>query len=72
MSYKRYDHTCFAHNLRTIREMREMTQEEVARVTGLQPAAVSHFETGHRQPSLRNLVKLALALDTSPDNLLST
>jgi len=71
MSSKRYDHTSFPHNLRATREMRELTQDQLAELTGLQPAAVSHFETGQRQPNLRNLVRLALALNTSPDNLLT-
>jgi transcriptional regulator with XRE-family HTH domain len=46
MSSKRLDHTCFRHNLRRIREMSELTQEQLAEMTGLQPAAISHFETG--------------------------
>lgn len=71
MSNKRYDHTSFAHNLRATREMRELTQEQLADMTGLQPAAVSHFETGQRQPNLRNLVRLVIALNTSPNNLLT-
>ena len=33
-------------------------------------AAISHFETGQRVPSLASLVKLADALDTSVDALL--
>lgn len=69
MSFKRYDHTCFRHNLLRVREMRGLTQEQLAKKTGLQPAAISHFETGHRQPNLRNLVKLCLALNASIDGL---
>lgn len=71
MSFKRLDHTCFSHNLRRIRGMSELTQEQLAGMTGLQPAAISHFETGQRQPSLRNLVKLCLALDISADSLIT-
>ena len=71
MSSKRYDSTAFRHNLRAIREMHELTQEQLAEKAGLQPAAISHFETGQRQPGLRNLVKLCIALNTSPDSLLT-
>jgi transcriptional regulator with XRE-family HTH domain len=34
------------------------------------PAAVSHFETGQRVPSLESVVKLAEALEVSIDALL--
>ena len=34
------------------------------------PAAISHFETGERRPSLENLLKLADALAVSVDYLL--
>ena len=47
-----------------------MTQAELAKAAGLQPAAVSHFETGHRLPSAANLRKLCRALDCSADYLL--
>jgi len=71
MSFKRYDHTVFRHNLRTMREVDGLTQEQLAEKAGLQPAAISHFETGQRQPNLRNLVKLCLALRASPDEFLT-
>ena len=71
MSFKRYDHTCFSHNLRQMRETDGLTQEQLAEKAGMQPAAISHFETGQRQPSLRNLVKLCLALKASPDEFLT-
>ncbi len=39
-------------------------------MTGLQPAAVSHFETGARKPSFNNLKRLADALEVTTDFLL--
>ena len=36
----------------------------------MQPAAISHFETGQRSPSFENLRKLADALNVSVDYLL--
>lgn len=59
-----------SHFVRRLVEAREnvrWSQSDLARVTGLQPAAVSHFETGQRLPSLVNLVKLANALQVSID-----
>jgi transcriptional regulator with XRE-family HTH domain len=42
----------------------------LAKKTGLQPSAVSHFETGERAPSFENLRRLADALSVSIDYLL--
>lgn len=49
------------------RENLRWTQSDLAQATGLQPAAVSHFECGHRLPSLPNAVRLADALRVSLD-----
>ena len=59
-----------AGNLRRFREMRSLTQAELGTRAGIAPAAVSHFETGQRTPSLDSLVKLADALRVSVDALL--
>lgn len=49
------------------RENLRWTQADLAKVTGLQPAAISHFECGQRLPSLPNAVRLADALRVSLD-----
>lgn len=56
--------------LREARERRNMTQAELAEVLGLVVSAISHFETGSREPCVRNLKRLALALGVSADWLL--
>jgi transcriptional regulator with XRE-family HTH domain len=60
----------FQDRLRFAREARKLTQAELAEKSGLQPSAVSHFETGGRSPSFDNLKRLADALDVSTDYLL--
>lgn len=60
----------FARRLRAAREKRDLSQEELATRTGLQPSAISHFETGSRKPSFDNLRRLADALDVTTDYLL--
>jgi transcriptional regulator with XRE-family HTH domain len=55
--------------LRDCRELRGLSQSELAERTGLKPSAISHFETGQRAPSLANLVRLADALDVPLDTL---
>lgn len=60
----------FKDRLKKTREFREMSQADLAKKTGLKPAAVSHFETGQRAPSFDNLRKLSDALIVSIDYLL--
>ena len=60
----------FARRLREVREQRGLSQSDVAERTGLLQAAVSHFETGRRTPSLENLIRLVDALNVSADVLL--
>lgn len=66
----------FKDRLRRTREARGLSQLDLANKTaeggkpGLQPAAISHFETGQRSPSFDNLKRLADALSVSIDYLL--
>ena len=59
----------FPEKLRRAREIRQLSQAELAARAKLQPSAVSHFETGTRRPSLDNLRRLADALSVSIDYL---
>lgn len=60
----------FPKRLRQAREMRGLSQSELAKRAKLDPSAVSHFETGGRKPSFANLRRLADALDVTTDYLL--
>ena len=60
----------FADRLRSTRDAKSLSQAEMAERTGLQPSAISHFETGRRTPSFDNLRRLADALSVSVDYLL--
>jgi len=51
-------------------ELRKISQGKLAGLTGFQPAAISHFETGSRKPSFDNLKRLADALEVTTDFLL--
>ena len=61
----------FSARLRHVRERKDLSQAELAEKAGLQPSAISHFETGRRAPSFANLRALADALSVSTDYLLS-
>jgi transcriptional regulator with XRE-family HTH domain len=60
----------FLQRLKLARENRKLSQGELAQRSGLQPSAISHFETGSRSPSFDNLKKLADALEVSTDYLI--
>jgi len=56
--------------LQNFREQRHLTQVQLGERAGIAAAAISHFETGQRVPSLESLIKLADALEVSADALL--
>jgi transcriptional regulator with XRE-family HTH domain len=60
----------FASRLQSARQLRDLSQSELAAKSGLQPSAVSHFENGRRAPSFDNLKALSNALDVTTDYLL--
>jgi transcriptional regulator with XRE-family HTH domain len=59
----------FSERLRAARELRNLSQAELAEKAGLQPSAISHFEGENRSPSFDNLKRLADALDVTTDYL---
>ena len=61
----------FAGRLRAARQCRKLSQGALAKRSGLQPSAISHFETTGRRPSLENLRRLADALSVTTDYLLA-
>ncbi len=60
----------FGERLRRTREDKGLSQGDLAHKTGLQPSAISHFESGRRSPSFDNLKRLADALAVTIDYLM--
>lgn len=60
----------FPDRLRAARQLRSLSQSDLAVKADLQPSAVSHFETGRRAPSFDNLKALSEALQVTTDYLL--
>jgi transcriptional regulator with XRE-family HTH domain len=60
----------FTERLQAARQLRKLSQSELALKAGLQPSAISHFETGRRAPSFDNLKALSTALEVTTDYLL--
>lgn len=60
----------FKQRLVAAREMRGISQLELARRAGIPQSSVSQFETGGRKPSFDNLRRMATTLEVSTDYLL--
>jgi transcriptional regulator with XRE-family HTH domain len=60
----------FGERLIAAREIRKLSQAELAQKAGLQAAAIGHFERNRRKPSFANVRALAKALNVSSDYLL--
>lgn len=59
----------FSANLTRCRERAGINKSQLARLTELNPTAISRFESGKRMPRLDTLVKLTGALDCRADEL---
>ena len=55
--------TAFGQHVRRLRNQRGVTQEEVAHRAGVHVTYLSGIERGLRNPSLKNLRAIALAMD---------
>jgi transcriptional regulator with XRE-family HTH domain len=60
----------FPKRLRFVREMRELSQSDLAKMTGMEPSAIAHAEAGRRMPGAETLRALCKALVCSADYLL--
>lgn len=60
----------FAERLRGLLWHRKITQKELADLSGLTPAAVSHYVNGKQCPNSSALILIADALKVSTDYLL--
>ena len=60
-----------AHNLRKIRKNKKMTQSEVAELANITRVTYSRLETARGVVSLQTLLKLAIALNVTVDELLT-
>lgn len=59
-----------AAHMRSLRRQKGWSQERLAEETGLHRTYIAGIERGLRNPSLKNIVKIAQALDVTPAALL--
>ncbi|MFC2013714.1 helix-turn-helix domain-containing protein [Chloroflexota bacterium] len=57
----------FGRRLRQIRRSKDLTQEQIAVVTGLSVEFISNIERGRNAPSFETIEKLAKVLETPID-----
>ncbi len=60
-----------ATNITTLRYLRGVTQEQLAKKAMIPRSTLTHFESGSGNPSLKNLIRVADALEVGVDELLS-
>lgn len=60
-----------AKNIRNLRNRKGITQGELARETNLSRNTIVNFETERRDPRVRDLRKIARALDVPVEQLLA-
>jgi transcriptional regulator with XRE-family HTH domain len=63
--------THLSDNVRTLREARGLTQQQMAKIAGIPRATWSHLESGDANPTLSVLTKAAAALQVRLEELLA-
>ena len=59
-------------NIRRLRRKSGLTQEELAELVGMNPKSIIEIEAGKRNPTLKTLKKIALALKVELSTLLQS
>jgi transcriptional regulator with XRE-family HTH domain len=60
----------FGRNLRKLREARGFTQEDLAEQADMDRTYISDIERGVRNPGIKNVARLAKAMDTTSAHLM--
>lgn len=59
-------------NLKRIRVMLGLTQEDLEKRSGIKSAVISRYEKNKSEPSIKNLKRLCNALGCTPNALIDT
>ena len=60
----------FGVKLRSVREAKKISQEDLANDCGFAPSHISRIENGKTNPSLSHIVKIAQILKVKPKDLM--
>ena len=61
----------FGERLREMRQKRQLTQVELSAIVRIPQARISELERGTRTPNLETILRLAVALECKPTDLVS-
>lgn len=61
----------FGITLKELRQSRGLTQEHLARILDITPSAITMYESGARNPSIKILIKLSNFFNVSIDELIN-
>lgn len=61
----------FGDNLKDIMDDYQMTQKELADITGISVSAISRYIHGQRMPTLKTLINIVNALECDVDELVN-
>ena len=61
----------FLKEIRKTRKKQGLSQEQLAKMSGLSRYTIMNFETGKRDPRIKDLRKIAKALNVSIEELIS-
>ena len=57
--------------IRKARKLKKLSEYDVAKISGIPRQTLNHWENGIREPSLKNLSKIAAALDTTVPEIIA-
>lgn len=57
--------------IKNFRRQKGLSQEQLAKISGLSRSSIINFEHGYRDPRVRDLRKIARALDVPVEQLLA-
>ena len=60
----------FYKRIKDLREEKNLSQTELAKLTGISQSAITKWENRQREPSLDGIIRLAKFFDVSSDYLL--
>lgn len=60
----------FAENLKSLRNFKQLTQKDLAKLLGLSPNCICEWEKSRSEPSIISIIKLSDIFDVSIDYLL--
>ncbi len=61
----------FKERLKELRMERELSQQELGRIVNMSKMAISHWESGHSEPSIAQLIMLSDFFEVSVDYLIA-